>query len=503
MPPASTAYPRPVAPGSTFPRSLELELGTPGLVPTSVTGVTWIDQWEDVPELRWPAAATVYGRMRKDAKCSGAMRAFLQPILARGRFRLSPEGADPRVVQFLQVELGLIPEDRSRARRRREGIDWTRYARESMWTKATYGHAVFEQVHQVGPPGPGQDAPGMPGIVAHLAKLGPRPPRTLGDPIVAPDGGLEGWKQLVNKPGRPWEQIVLPIDRIVVHVLEQEGAEWRGQSLFRSAWKHWAIRDVLMRVGAMAVERNGMGIPVVTYDETLTGVSRRRAIELAKAVRAGDEAAVALPDGYTLTLLGVAGQTRDELPLLKYHGEMIGHAFTTQVLDLGHDAGARSLGDTFAQLLCEAQNQFADDWCNEVTEHIARDLVELNFGPDEPVPPVIHDQLEPTNITWDDVVNMTKAGLIIPDDAVEAELRRRRGLPLWPGASVDEPLDFGIDDRVVIEPPAPVVPAPAPPGVDPVVPVAARSLAELEASASAVLARVRARQAASGRPARR
>lgn len=492
MPPASPTYPVDMAPGSTFPRSLEIELGTPGVTPTSVTGVAWIDQWEDVPELRWPAAATVYDRMRKDSKVRGGVRALVAPVLARARYRLSPEGCDPRVLRFCQVELGLQPEERSRARRRRQGIDWIRYAREAHFTKAYFGHAVFEQVYDIGAPGPDQAMPGMPGVVAHLAKLAPRPPRSLGDPIIEHDGGLAGWKQTINKPGKPWQQIVLPINRIVVHVLEQEGAEWRGQSLLRAAWKHWAIRDVLFRIGAMAVERNGMGIPIVSYDENLNG-TRARAIQLAKAVRAGDEAAVALPAGYELTLLGVAGQTRDELELVKYHGEMIGHALTTQVLDLGHDAGARSLGDTFLELLAQAQNAYADEFCNEVTEHVVRDLVELNFGLDEPVPPVIHDQFEPANVTWDDIVNMAKVGLIIPDDEIEAEIRRRKGLPLWAGAA-DGPADFGVD-RIIT--PVPDDPS-APPAVDPnlPMPVAARSLDSLEAQATAVLATVAARRAA-------
>lgn len=477
--------------------SLELELGTPGVIPNAVTGIGWVDQWEDVPELRWPTAGHVYNRMRKDAQVRGAMRAVLQPIMARARFRISPDGADPRVVQFVATELGLLPERRSRARKRRQGISWERYAREAMATKAWAGHAVFEQVYNIGAPTPDQALAGMPGIVAHLAKLAPRPPRTLTTPAVEKDGGLTGWQQWAWDDRGYYEQILLPIGRLVVHVNEMEGADWYGQSLLRGAWKHWTIRDVLFRVGAMAVERNGLGIPVVTYDTEMVGkgVTRARAVQLAKAVRAGDEAGIALPEGYSVSLMGVSGQTRDEMELLKYHGEMISRNLTAMVLDLGHDAGARSLGDTFLQLLCMAQNAYADEFCDEVTEYVIRDLVSLTFGDDEPVPPVIHDELEPTDISWTDLAAFTKAGLIIPDDALEAELRRRRGLPLWPGAEDGPtPLDFDIQHVVQVQPDQPG------PDDPPVVPdpsqARGRQLELAEARARAVLATVEARRAA-------
>lgn len=488
-----------VPPGSSLSPSLERELGSPGVSTSGVTGIGWIDDWEEVPELRWPSSVAVYDRMRRDAQVRGCLRAVIGPILSRANFHIGTEGVDPRVAAFCRTELGLIPERQSRARRRRQGISWDRYAREALTTKSWAGHAVFEQVYEIGAPNPDQaETPGMPAVVGHLRKLGPRPPRSLGDPVIAPDGGLEGWKQNLAKPGRPWETITLPIDRLVVHVNEQEGADWRGQSMLRPAWKHWAIRDVLMRVGAIAVERNGMGIPVVEFDEAVPGVTRARAIQLAKAVRAGDEAAVALPTGYTLSLIGVAGQVRDELPLLKYHGEEIGRAFTAMVLDLGHDAGARALGDTYLALLCMAQNGIADEFAEEVTEYVIRDLVELTFGVDEPYPPLLFDELTPDTLTPEDLARFATSGLVIPDDSLELELRRRAHLPAWPGAPDGAP-DFGLEGVLPLDPTAPPGPMPVPPpGPAPAPDVAARLEAEAAARLEALVARSRARAAARG-----
>lgn len=490
--------------GSSLSPSLERELGSPGVTMSAVTGIGWIDDWEEVPELRWPSSIVVYDRMRKDSQIRGALRAVLRPILARARFRVSRDGADPRVAQFVETQLGLTPDRRSRARRRHQGISWDRYAREALFTKSWAGHAVFEQVYDIGPPPPELEGrPGLPPVVANLAKLAPRPPRTLGPPVVAPDGGLEGWKAPAAKPeGKNlWGHITLPIDRIVVHVTEMEGADWRGQSMLRPAWKHWAIRDVLMRVGAIAVERNGIGIPVVEYDENIPGVTRARAIALAKAVRAGDESAVALPSGYALNIVGVAGSVRDEIPALKWHGEQIGRAFTAMVLDLGHDAGARSLGDTFLQLLCQAQNAVASDFAEEVTEYVIRDLVELSFGSDEPYPPLVFDELTPDVLTAEDLARYATSGLIIPDDSLELELRRRADLPAWPGAP-DGPPDFGVDTIDDIGP-DPTVPPDAPPAPMPLPVAASGDRAEAEAAArlEALLAQSRARSLA--RPARR
>jgi hypothetical protein len=405
-----------------FPAGITTERGAPGQV--AFAGIP--ETWEATPELRWPASVAVYDQMRRsDAQVVSVLRAVTLPV-RRTTWRVAGDDTDPRVLGFVEAELGLAPEGEGRRRRRREGISFDRLLAEALLS-LPFGHMVFEQVYAVGPPA--ADAPaGLPPRLAHLRKLGPRMPRTLAGFDLARDGGLDAVRQWVTHPDGRVEEVRLPNDRLVVFVNEREGADWTGTSILRGAYKHWLIKDSLLRVGAMAVERNGMGVPVVYYGPEGNADD---ALGYAKAFRAGEEAGAAAPDGtYRIELLGVTGQTRDELPLVKYHDESIGRSALAMFLNLGHDRGARSLGETFVDYFVMALGAVIDEIAETVTEHVIRDLVELNFGGDEPYPELVADELTPESLpTAEALKALVEAQVLTPDPELERYIRRRSGLP--------------------------------------------------------------------------
>lgn len=471
-------------------------LNAPGLA--YVTGIPSIDSLEAVSELRWPQSVPVFDRMRNDGQIAAGLRAILA-AMRRRRWRVGNEGCDPRVSAFVATELGLTAEAAARGRLPREGISWDPYLRTAVGAKLTFGHAVFEQQYLVGPPGSRLAAMGSPAVVAHLRRLSYRPPGSISGWDIDRDGGLRGVTQLVSVPHpggwSAYEARPLSIDRLVVHVHEQEGAEWWGRSALRSLYRSYVVKDLLIRIGAAAVERNGMGVPVVGYDPQQGG-TRAKALAIARAFRAGDESAVALPPGYTLTIVGHEGALKDELPLLRYHDQALGKGLGTMMMDLGHDAGARSLGDTFLELFAQAVNGLAGDFAEEVTEYVIRDLVRWTFGPGEPYPPLLFDEATPQGaLTYAELAQLASAGVLVPDDNLEEELRRRGGWPLWPGAPVGDPLAWRDDQQQfpTTGPLAPgIVPVPALPPGDP---ASARALAEASARFRAMAARIAAREA--------
>ena len=329
------------------------ELGTPGGIAPTMAGLVggaesyYVEGLEVNVDLRFPASAVVYDRMRKeDGQVASVARAITLPIVNANR-RLV--GGREEVRKFVERELGLdATEDEEvtgRRRRRREGIVLREHYREALLA-LWFGFMPFEQVYEVGPAAPGLEDPEQPGrLYAHLRKLAPRMPRTLSEVNVARDGGLAGVTQLVPMAGRAAGypssgEVFIPVDRLVMYVNDKEGADWTGNSLLRAAYKHWLIKDALIRLGAQIVERNGMGIPFVTYTEDK---DRGHALALAKAIRAGAEAGGTLRPGMTVTIAGVSGSTADELPRVKYHDESIGRSLLAMFLNLGHDNGDRSV----------------------------------------------------------------------------------------------------------------------------------------------------------------
>lgn len=403
----------------------------------------YVDGLEVNADLRFPASSVVYDRMRReDGQVASVGRAITYPILnATARLK----GGRDEVRKFVEQELGLglDDEEAGRRRRRRQGIVFRDHLREallSLW----FGFMPFEQLYDVDVAAPGLEDPANPGrLYAHLRKLAPRMPRTLAEVRVARDGGLAAIVQQ-PPPGATSRDamrgIVIPVDRLVMYVNEREGADWTGNSLLRSAYKHWLIKDALIRLGAQIVERNGMGIPVAKIDDER---HRAKALALVKAFRAGATAGAVLEPGITsLDVIGVAGSTADELPRVKYHDEAIGRSLLAMFLNLGHDNGARALGATFVDYFLLAVNSVLRQLEETITEHIIRDLVELNYGPDEAYPVLrFEDLTAEATPTAEALKALADAGLITPDRDTENDLRRRYRLPAKPEATGDEAVE--------------------------------------------------------------
>lgn len=444
--------------------ALEREIGVPGPIGT-VAGLSgWFENWEETAELQFPNSIIVYDRMRKtDAQIRGLLRGISLPVRA-ARWHLETDGVDARVVKFVEDELGLTPTNQARRRRLGEGLNWREFLSHAL-LMLPYGFMPFEQVYRIGPPNPGLEGIGPPQL-AHLRKLAPRMPRTVTGFKVARDGGLEGITQHVPREqgdayaALGYEEVTIPTDRLVMFVNEREGADWAGTSILRSDYKHWLIKDGLIRLGPMAVERNGMGLAVVNYP---ANGDKATALAAARAARGGEDAGIALPDGYTFSLVGVTGSVRDELPLLNYHDQQMGHGALAMFMDLGHDRGARSLGETFLDFFLMAENALIADVGEIVTEYVVRDLVRLNFGEDEPYPPIGADPVEPGEpATAASLKTLVEAGLLTPDNEIEVEIRRARRLPPMSGQQ-DGPPDEIVDEIEDVEVDE-VEPMPEPPG---------------------------------------
>lgn len=429
------------------------------------TGGYLPESYEDVPELTFPTSATIYDRVRKDGQVAAMLRATRLPILRAGRHRLSTDGVRPEVLRFVEANLGLGAA--ARLKPRGTGVNVVDVKRDAL-LMLTFGFMALEQSYHVAPAPAGLDVD-VAGDLAWLKRLAPRMPRSIAELRVDRDGALLGAVQASpgadgdTARGVPPGHVLIDVDRLVMFVNEREGADWAGNSILREAYKHWLIKDALLRVGPMVVERNGMGLPVVTYS---TDGDQARALELAKAARMGSEAGVALEEGYSLQLLGVTGATRDELPLVKYHDEAIGRSALAMFLNLGHDNGARALGDTFVDYFVETLGSI-DGYVNDViTEHVIRDLVELNYGPDEPYPNLEADPIDaeatPTAEALKGLADSGLLGVLDPD--LVTEVRRRYKMPppmpvatvppFYQPAGVDPdegpPLELPVDDPAPI-----------------------------------------------------
>lgn len=390
---------------------------------------------EEVPELQWPQSVAVFNRMRRaDAQTISVLKAVTLPIRST-KWRINPGEADPEVAAYISEQLGLplttgvIP----KPRRRRSSFSWQEHLRMALLC-LPLGHMFFEQVVTV------DRATGH----VELRKLAPRMPGTLTDIKVAEDGGLVGIEQAAPSGrmvrARDGGRRFIPVDRLVAYVNEREGADWAGTSLLRGAYKHWLLKDQLLRIEAISVRRNGVGIPVYTGPAEAGADDITKGRKMANEYRAGDSSGAGLPYGAKLDLKGVTGNLVPARPVIEYHDAQIARTALAHFLNLDGKGGSYALAATQADLFITSLNAVAQMIADTTDQHVINDLVDWQFGPDVLAPTLEFDAIGATDMAVAQAVRtLVDSGVLTIDEDLEVWLRRALGVP--------DPIQTAADDE--------------------------------------------------------
>jgi hypothetical protein len=389
----------------------------------------WLYEEETTPELAGRSRSRdVYDAMRRtDSQVASVLRAVNLPV-RRTPWRIDPAGARARVVKFVADDLGLPivgkGVQKPPPRVTRDKFSWSEHLR----------LALLELVR------------------AHVLRAGvPRrrtaPPRTCASSrrgcrrrssgsTSHPTAGSISIKQWWTKTDTVPQAI--PVNRLVAYVHDREGGNWLGQSILRPAYKNWLIKDRLLRVQAQTIERNGMGIPLYKAAETETDLSA--GLGMATSWRAGEAAGSAVPFGADLVLRGVEGTLPDADPAIRYHDEQIARAVLAHFLNLGTQTGSWALGATFADFFVFSLQTLAQQIADVTTQHVIEDLVDINFGENEPAPKLVFDEIGSQQAATAQALKLlVDAGVIHPDQILEETSRQQYGLPPADPATATEP----------------------------------------------------------------
>lgn len=385
------------------------------------------DTGETNPDLVWPRSVAVFDKMRReDGQVASVLKAVTLPVRS-AVWSIDPTGARDEVVDLVAGDLGLpVRGQPDRMPARTSGrFSWPEHLRLALLELA-FGHSFFEQVYRVD------------GATVHLAKLAWRPPRTISEIDVAPDGGLIDIKQYPASTS-----VTIPVDRLVAYVNDREGGNWVGQSLLRAAYKNWLLKDRMLRAQALTVERNGLGVPVYTgaplpdaskmsQDEITAwqAAEKKSGLDLATGFRAGEAAGASIPAGSKLELMGVTGDLPDTDKPIRYHDEQIARSVLAHFLNLGTETGSWALGSTFADFFTQSLNTVASQVADVTQQHVIEDLVDLNWGPDEPTPHLRVDKIgDHQPATAQAIQLLVECGALTLDDALEKYMREQLGIP--------------------------------------------------------------------------
>lgn len=399
-----------------------------------------MDLLENVPALTFPLSVQTYARMRTDPQISAVLKAYTYP-LRMASYVVSPEGCRDEVVQFVADQWGLpIQGDVESARpARRRGVRWNEHLRLGL-LMLPFGFSPFAKWYDIG---------GSP-LRARLGGLEERLPQTISSIQLNDDGTL---KEIVQYG----TEDPIPVKDLLWYCHEREGSAYHGRSLIREAYGPWLLKHEMWRVLAQSSRRFGMGVPTVTAPPGSPPADVTAAANIAAGFRAGDQSGIGLPDGFRFDLAGLSGSVPDTLGFINYLDAQIATSVLAEILNLDTaPTGNRALGDVVIGLLQMSWKATADEITGPATD-LNVEIVDNNWGEDEPVPQIVCTDINRAELTSEAVAALVQAGALTADIGLENDVRQRFSLP-----SIDEVA------RKAAQPAAVAPPAPTPaPAVDP------------------------------------
>lgn len=376
----------------------------------------------EIPELRFPHASRVYSEMiRDDAQVAAIYKAVTLPIRRSGWW-IDDNGADEEIVNHISQDLRLPVKGQKYVTSTStfKSVSWDKHL-EQVLTALLFGHAYFEQVYEVRDDGK-----------EHLRKLAIRPSVTITNINVAKDGGLDS---IIQGPYEGGKEVKIPVDRLVAYVHDPKDNSWQGTSLFRAAYDHYYLKELLQRLEFTALERNSLGVPVYTGSELTkpesTADELQNGQDLVEGFRSGEYAGVSIPPGAKLELLGLSGQILSPREAIDYHNEMIAKTALAHFLNLSDGGGSYALASTQQDLFIQHLQTIAEWIADVATQHIVEDLVKIAYPEYEgALPRIAFDSIgSKTEYTPSDLAMLLQNKVILPDETLEEYVRRRGNLP--------------------------------------------------------------------------
>jgi hypothetical protein len=359
---------------------------------------------ERVPELRdQTGIRTYYNMKRADGIIRGALRLLKTPVMA-ARWFIEPASdstLDKSIADF--VERNLFEE---------LNAPWYRVLEDAL-LMCEYGYMPLEKVY-------GLNSDGK--IV--LKKLAPRHPLDIMQWEYDTTGGPNG---IVMEPTQAnnFESIFVPIEKLVVFVLEQEAGDMRGISILRSAYKHYYYKDTLYKIDAIQKERHGIGVPIIKIPLGASDKDRALADDLGRNLRTNERAHISLPMNWEVMFAKLEGQPVDCLPSIAHHNDQI---MQNILANFYKDPSAK---EDSMNMFYKGTRYIASTLAETFNRHVIKQLVDFNYNRGKyPILRVRRIGENEDLRTWSFAFrNLVGANAIFPDDPLEDFLRTELDLP--------------------------------------------------------------------------
>lgn len=276
---------------------------------------------------------------------------------------------------------------------------------------------------------------------------------------------IQAWEQQDGTPGitqltAAGQIVSIPAAKLLTFTHQQEGDNWAGISILRSAYGSWYYKKHLEKIEALQQERQGLGVVKIKHPANAKDPMIKQAEQAAMSLRANEKAFIREPgDGWEISFMDMGAKTlTDPTKAIARHDRNLLKAMLAQYIDIGSTSSSGSLAASNDQRrLLEQQDQaIANQIAARISEKLVKLICDLNFNLDT-YPQWVAGKIGERNLT--DMATVYKtfvdAGAITPTEEDEAHIRQLVELPervpddgdgkKKPGREIDE--DEPVEDE--------------------------------------------------------
>lgn len=236
------------------------------------------------------------------------------------------------------------------------------------------------------------------------------------------------------------------MDKLAIFVNQKEGENWEGVSLLRSAYKHWLMKHKMYIIDAMAMERQGLGVPYAK--RIAAGVTKKNEEEdmdeLLANIRANEKGYARYSSNWEVGFLDMkAGTIKNPIQMIQHHDRGILVNVLGQFLALGAGGapGSWALSTDQSKLFLISIESVARYVCDVVNKYVVPKLVDYNFDGVKKYPELAFDKIGQVDFAKLMVAVMQgiQSGVVDADDSLKEYLRDVMDLPEQDGAALVDP----------------------------------------------------------------
>ena len=277
-------------------------------------------------------------------------------------------------------------------------------------------------------------------------------------PIRAQDT-LYGWEYkdetddligMTQCPPPSYNRVTIPIEKALHFRTRSRKDNPEGRSILRNAYRAYYFKKRLEEIEGYGMERDLAGFPVLyapqdanIWDPDDPDAQRAlsRAEMIVSSIRRDAREGLVLPggadgEGWKLELLASSSKRQfDTNAIIDRYDKRIATSVLADFVMLGQQqVGSFALADSKTKIFALAIGTYLDVICEVFNNQGIPRLIDLNgdhFKGITDYPKMVHGDIEEKDLqqfaTF--VKEMTAAGIIVPDEALEEEVRRVGGLP--------------------------------------------------------------------------